>query len=82
MTGKAGVAPCGHPGFHVVGNYVQCASGCDRVAKPADFEDEVSTEEIDFALVPESHVCPRCGSGNSSDFGAGLRNCLACGKVF
>lgn len=35
MSGKRGTAPCGHEGEHVVGNYVQCLSGCDEV-KPKE----------------------------------------------
>lgn len=25
-----GIAPCGHPGIHIVSNYVSCLQGCDQ----------------------------------------------------
>lgn len=27
-SGKVGTAPCGHPGEHVIGNYVACGVRC------------------------------------------------------
>jgi hypothetical protein len=28
-NGKRGIAPCGHPGEAVIGQYYKCLSGCD-----------------------------------------------------
>lgn len=39
MIGRRGIAPCGHPGEHIVGNYVRCDKGCDdAVPEHVDFE--------------------------------------------
>jgi hypothetical protein len=59
------VAPCGHPGEHVIGNYVACPV-CDRGAVPKYVEPEKTECEHDWSsvrvLLP--HVlwrCTRCG---------------------
>lgn len=33
-SGRIGVAPCGHRGEHVVGQYVQCLEGCEVPIEP------------------------------------------------
>ncbi len=33
MSGRAGTAPCGHPGTYIIGTYVKCMQGCDDTAK-------------------------------------------------
>jgi hypothetical protein len=50
--GKRAPAPCGHDGEHVVGNYIRCLQGCDRV-KPA---------------VINLSQCPSCGSSEIEPF--------------
>jgi hypothetical protein len=37
--GKPGIAPCGHPGVHVIGTYIQCPI-CDKKAVPRPIETE------------------------------------------
>ncbi len=81
--GKPGLAPCGHVGVHVIGTYVQCTAGCDRVTPPLG---------VDFAMV---HRCPACKSINTEDWDLGVvfyaynptvpvvdSHCIDCGKVF
>lgn len=53
MTGKAGVAPCGHVGVHIIGTYVQCPQ-CDRGAVPKPVEPE-KTEPLYLG-----YECPNC----------------------
>lgn len=43
--GKRGIAPCGHPGVYVIGQYVQCMSKCETTA----------------ASAPPVEHCPSCG---------------------
>lgn len=50
-VGKIGVAPCGHRGEHIIGQYVQCLQGCEVYADDA----------------PTVECCPRCGSGDIDD---------------
>lgn len=50
MTGKIGTAPCGHPGRHVIGQYVSC-DRCDRLSVPEHVDDR-HTEPM----------CDKCGS--------------------
>ena len=30
MSGRIAVAPCGHPGEYVIGDYIRCLSGCSE----------------------------------------------------
>lgn len=34
MIGKVGIAPCGHPGEHIVSTFVICLEGCDSKDGP------------------------------------------------
>lgn len=54
MTGKPGLAPCGHMGFHVFGNYVACPI-CDA-PKPKT------------AAAPARPKCPHCGKTCTEPF--------------
>lgn len=56
--GKKGTAPCGHPGTHVVGTYVQCDVGCDRVAGEGDESDGVPGHADPECTQP---ICPYLG---------------------
>jgi hypothetical protein len=81
-NGKKGIAPCGHPGEAVIGQYYQCSRGCD------DLKDEEITLDI-----PQ---CKCCGSYNVDEdfqvdpmfylFNPGIpvvdTRCNACGKCW
>lgn len=55
--GKRGTAPCGHPGEHIVGQYVQCPI-CDvSDGVPEYVEPEVTKK-----------LCPHCGSDDLEIF--------------
>lgn len=56
-NGKRGVAPCGHPGEAVIGQFYVCLQGCDDTSD-FDFWDEVTAEHL---------VCPQCGSNDVDD---------------
>jgi transposase-like protein len=80
VSGKAAVAPCGHPGVHVTANYVQCPV-CDRVPK----SDGVPAMVKDRTTRP---ICSHCGSdhveiyaGMMSD-GRDLYHCHKCLRAF
>ena len=47
MNGKTGRAPCGHPGFHVIGTFVRCAHGCKDDSKPVLFCPVCFTLEVE-----------------------------------
>lgn len=82
--GRIGVAPCGHPGEAVIGQYYKCLKGCDDV----DFNIEEITLDIP--------TCRWCGSRNiDHDFevdpmyylfnpGAAIidTRCIDCGKCW
>jgi hypothetical protein len=74
---KVGLAPCGHTGRHVVGNYVQCPL-CDAEtvsAVPVEIDDDRVT----------NRVCAFCGSNAVETFdqwGPRRLHCLDCGGVF
>lgn len=72
--GRIGLAPCGHLGRHVVGNYVQCPT-CDREAVPVAVEVEI-TEPI--------FRCPRCTSSLVEPFtiASATWHCWNCGAVW
>jgi hypothetical protein len=38
MSGKKGVAPCGHPGTHVTANFVTCDKNCHGIPEYIDTE--------------------------------------------
>lgn len=75
--GKKGTAPCGHPGTHVVGNYVQCDIGCDRSGVPKRVEPE-TTEPLFVAV----KVCPHCRSYNTDRQVGVVWKCMTCGWYF
>lgn len=52
MSGKRALAPCGHEGEYVIGQYVQCET-CDKAAVPEELED---TSRI------TKRLCAHCGS--------------------
>ena len=57
-NGKIGIAPCGHQGEAVVGQYYHCLEGCDDV----DFRIEIDTPVI-------VEQCPKCQSINTEPYG-------------
>lgn len=86
-NGRRGIAPCGHEGEYVVGQYVACPAcdHADAVTDGVDFDLEETTNEL-----PR---CPHCGSLSVEDFdtggffgyagiGAGTLHCIDCGRVF
>ena len=79
MSGKIGVAPCGHPGHHVTANYVTCDLGCDAIDREFDFSDL----EEDTAPI----LCPHCRSRrvesfSGTIFGDDAWHCWDCSKIF
>jgi hypothetical protein len=69
-----GIAPCGHPGEHVIGTYVKCLSGCEgeaqeyaisRVHFPAQELDPCAHPRIDRGYVAGERRCLRCGAVHS-----------------
>ena len=83
--GKKGVAPCGHPGEAVIGQYYKCLKGCDEL--DGETWDDIT---LDFPK------CPACGSFKIDDdfqvhplfyyYNPGHkfvdRRCLDCGKCW
>lgn len=66
MSGKRAVAPCGHEGQHIVGQFVACDRGCDGMMQsrcPRCGSSDIAAFEAP-ALPP------------------GLKHCLPCGKVW
>jgi hypothetical protein len=61
-AGKVGTAPCGHPGRHVIGTYVQCLHGCDAPEPDDDDFGFLIDEEI------TAEHCMKCGSSDVEDF--------------
>ncbi len=53
-NGKRGVAPCGHEGEAIIGQYYKCLKGCD-------------SDDIDFVIL-DSPQCKKCGSFNVEDY--------------
>ena len=85
-TGRPATAPCGHPGHHVVGNYVACDLKCD-----ADRDNDGVPVEVDAESTPRisfAERCPYCGSHEIEPFVAHYfgtvngKHCLPCGKVW
>ena len=83
MNGKPAIAPCGHPGEHVVGQYIRCLTkGCDGLPPEPD--------EFGFELVEEAtkDLCPDflCRSSDVEAFSAPFTpftmHCNACGKCW
>ena len=70
--GKISLAPCGHPGIHVVGDYVHCPR-CDALP---------NRDQID----PTRHVlCSRCRTLDvvkDAQKGGGWWKCNQCGLSF
>ncbi len=81
MSGRPGIAPCGHPGEYVIGTFVNCrVPGCDGLP-PLEFDIEEDT--------PVIGRCPKCGSLDTAPFhhpwfgaNSGNRHCRPCGAVF
>lgn len=80
MSGKVGIAPCGHLGYHYTANYVACSVGCDST----------SDERAETGPAPVGQqLCRLCGSPNVAvwdhEFDDGDRrmwSCRTCGKEF
>lgn len=91
-NGKIGEAPCGHPGVHVIGNYIQCLYGCDAFLTLADAAarepaktDHDPGDSDEFEDEPRTQpICKSCGSGNVSTYpkmhatGDDLHHCEDC----
>jgi len=66
LTGRLATAPCGHPGEHVIGQYVQCLiPGCSGLAAPRC--DRCGSDRIEPFV--------------SSGLPAGAVHCIPCGRV-
>ncbi len=81
MSGKITTAPCGCPGRHVFGQYVECLAGCDR-----DVSDGVPRRVEPEHTRP---ICTNCGSsdvaeytGMSAVLGKELWHCKRCLRGF
>lgn len=69
--GKAGIAPCGHPGTHVTTNYVECDRKCGRSDGVPTHVDRETTDRLPIWTCRHLHVM--VWNGTSS--------CRDCGKV-
>ncbi len=65
MSGKPGIAPCGHAGEHVVGGYVRCLTGCDGVTAAPEHVNRENTQKIcrhpSRYIFGRSVWCSNCG---------------------
>lgn len=84
-NGKKTKAPCGCPGEHVFGNYIECLKKCDKSGVPKG----VITETTEKFFVAPLRRCPFCNSDEVDEFGAISSasgdvwfHCWACSKVF
>lgn len=69
--GKAGRAPCGHDGEHILGGYIRCHKGCDETA----WEPTEPLWDVDWVLADQClHPLPL----RYWDLGRAF--CKACGK--
>lgn len=75
--GRVGLAPCGHPGVAIIGQYYACSVGCDAVSDgvPIEVKDKLTTV-----------LCSYCGSDQVERWDVAfthddmdLWHCNACG---
>lgn len=73
---RSAIAPCGHPGHHVIGQYVECDQKCH-------------TKVSEIGATPAFLSCPSCTSFEIAPFDevsmAGYLNvwhCWKCGAVW
>lgn len=84
MNGKLAIAPCGHIGEFVVGQFVQCLTkGCDGLP-PGDFSDDDVTPTLNLFDI---FNCTKCQSTDTkpfphASFSPGLYHCIDCGNVW
>lgn len=86
MIGKAGTAPCGHPGEHLTTNYVRCGRGCDA-AGAGELSDGVPDQVF---IDRTSPICPFvCAGGEMVKWDDEWRKndldywlCRGCGRSF
>lgn len=87
MSGKRGIAPCGHQGEHIIGQYISCDNGCDQHEFDIVLvEDDAVPEFID----PEktTPLCRLCGSADVEMWVGFMMNnstlyfCNCCNRTF
>ena len=78
--GRKALAPCGHFGEHVVGQYVQCLE-CDAIPEEIDPEE---TPKLLFRDLFDDEECPKCRSLDIEEFvfHGSKMHCLGCGAVW
>ncbi len=74
--GRKGIAPCGHPGSYIIGQFIKCDQGCDN-AIPTYIDPEKT-----------KRLCIHCGSIRIEIFpdfalnGKDIYYCNNCHRVF